>query len=828
MSAAGGRVSVKRSRSVARLSSLWRRFLGAGGRGADPDRRAGDAARDRGDWRAATLYYERYLTRYPRHDAVRLRLANMYKEAGDFASSQAVLDALFTARPCDPRLMRSRAELEVHRGRPDQAVIWFARAWAAGRDESAGLALTRPEALPLLSTYQTECGERFIDGGVDGVRDLAIEGWAFDASAPDRSLEIVLSANGREVARTRTGRARDDLAALGLAPANAGFRFEVGPLLSAGLLGDGVSLQRADTGQDLAGSPLDLTSTRGLQRWAARPAPVTVPPNPDGAPILSILMPVHDVRPAWLEEALASVFTQSDGRWELICIDDGATSPEIKAILAAAHEGDQRVQLHTHVVSQGVAAATNRGLGMARAEHVLFMDHDDRLEPDAVARLGPHLAAADLLYGDEVVTGEDTADLRAIVARPAFSRHYYLSHPYFVHPVVARRDLVKAVGGLDEGLAISADVDLILRLIERTDRVAHLPGVLYRWRTHGGSVGHVRIAETTASTIEAVNRHLARTGEPGRAAAGPVFNTYRIDRQDPGGRVRVIIPTHNGAALLRACIESLKATTPIDELDIMVVDHDSDEPALAAYFEELGDRVTRLPYSGPFNYSRMNNLAVAAAPPAGELLLFLNNDIEAIEPGWLERLRALAVLPDVGAVGATLLYPDGRIQHAGVVVGPGGYAEHAFKFAPLHLNGDRNPGYNCGLIATREWSAVTGACLMARREAFDAVGGFDENLPVGFNDTDLCLRLGERGLAILNDGFSLLTHHESATRRPVGEVRHPEDAARFAARWKAVIEQGDPFYSPLLSLDRDHAPEHPDVAAPTLRIKPSVGRRSHD
>ena len=819
MSSADGRTSV--------ISRLWRRIPGAGGRSSDPDRRAGDAARDRGDWRAAAAHYERYLARRPRHDAVRLRLANMYKEAGDFPASQAVLDALLATKPFDPVVMRSRAELEVHRGRSDQAVLWFARAWAAGRDQPAGVALTRPETLPLLAACQTECGERFIDGGVDGLRDLAIEGWAFDASAPDQSLEIVLSANGREVARTRTGRVRGDLAALGLAPATAGFRFEVGPLLSAGLLGDGVSLQRADTGQDLAGSPLDLTSTRGLQRWAARAAPVAVPPNPDGAPILSILMPVHDVRPAWLEEALASVFAQSDGRWELICIDDGAASHEVKAILAAANQGDPRLRLRTHAASQGVAAATNRALGMARAEHVLFMDHDDRLEPDAVARLAPHLAAADLLYGDELVTGEDTADLRAIVARPAFSPRYYLSHPYFVHPVVARRDLVKAVGGLDEGLAISADVDLILRLIERTDRVAHLPGVLYRWRTHGGSAGHVRIAQTTTATIEALNRHMTRMGEPGQAVPGPVFNTYRIDRQDPGGRVRVIIPTHNGAALLRACIESLKSTAPIDDLDIVVVDHDSDEPALAAYFEELGDSVTRLPYSGPFNYSRMNNLAVAAKPPAGEFLLFLNNDIEAMEPGWLERLRALAVLPDVGAVGATLLYPDGRVQHAGVVVGPGGYAEHAFKFAPLHLNGGRNPGYNCGLVVTREWSAVTGACLMMRREVFDAVGGFDEMLPVGFNDTDLCLRLGERGLAILNDGFSLLIHHESATRRPAGEVRHPEDAARFAARWKAVIEEGDPFYSPLLSLDRDHAPEHPDVIAPRLRIRPSAGRRPH-
>jgi len=812
---------------VARLSSIWGRLRTVAGKGGDPDRRAGDAARDRGDWSAAALHYERYLARRPEHQAVRLRLGNMYKEAGDYAAAHAVFATLLKTGSGDPAVLRACAELEMHQGRLDQAVIWFVQAWAAGRDRAAGLALTRPEALPLLAALQIDRGERLVDGGVDGLRDLAIEGWAFDARDPARSVEIVLTSDGREVARTRTGSVRDDLAGLDLAPINAGFRFEVGPLLCAGSLGDVVHVRRADNGLDLAGSPLDLTATRGLQRWLSRPMPVAVPSDPDGAPLLSILMPVHDVRPAWLEEALGGVLGQSDGRWELICVDDGATSPEIKAILAAAAERDRRVRLHVHRESQGVAAATNRALDMARAAHVLFLDHDDRLEPDAVARLAPHLEAADLLYGDEAVTGENTADLRALVARPAFSRRYYLGHPYFVHPVVARRDLVKAVGGLDERLTISADVDLMLRLIERADRVAHLPGLLYRWRTHGGSVGHRRAAETTASTIEAINRHLKRVGEAGQAAPGPVFNTYRIDRQDPGGRVRVIIPTHNGADLLRACIESLKATAPIDELDIVVIDHDSDEPALDAYFRELGDSVTRLSYSGPFNYSRMNNLAVAAAPPAGEFVLFLNNDIEAMEAGWLERLRALAALPDVGAVGATLLYPDGRVQHAGVVVGPGGYAEHAFKFTPLHLNGAPNPGYNCGLVVTREWSAVTGACLMMRREVFDAVGGFDEALPVGFNDTDLCLRLGERGFAVLNDGFSRLIHHESATRRPAGEVRHPEDAARFAARWARVIAEGDPFYSPLLSLDRDHAPEHPDVAQPALRVRPAARRRSH-
>lgn len=801
---------------IARLSPLWRR-LSRGGRRVDADRIAGDTARNLGDWRSAADHYLRYMMRYPDHRAVGLRLGNMLKEARDYAAAEAVFDDWLRRNPEDVEALRLRGELEVHRGRPEAAMPYFARGWTFGRDGASGEAITRPGALPILAELQKGASAPIVDGAVDGLRDLAIEGWAFDPTSPHRSIEIVLTAGGVELARTDTGRPRDELARLGLAPLTAGFRFEIGALLEAGRLNGDVRVLSADSGCELAGSPLDMAAAAGIGRWLTRSQarPSTAKHGPA---VISILMPVHDVRPDWLEEALLSVLDQGDPRWELICVDDGSTMPAVKMILSRFAACDGRIHLATHADAKGVAAATNTALSLARADHVLFMDHDDRLEPEAVARLAEHLGGADLLYGDEAITGEDIADLQALVARPAFSRHYYLSHPYFVHPVVMRRALVSQLGGLDETLEISADVDLVLRLIERVESVVHLPGLLYRWRTHRGSSGHARSTQAARATVEALNRHFLRMGEEATASPGPVFNTYRIDRRDPGGRVRVIIPTHNGVDLLRACITSLRSTAPIHDLDIVVIDHDSDDPALAAYLRELGDGVTTRRYSGPFNYSRMNNLAVADQPAGGEFLLFMNNDVAAIEPGWLERLRALAALPDVGAVGATLLYPDGRIQHAGVIVGAGGYAEHAFKFAPFHSAGARNPGYNCSLTATRDWSAVTGACLMMRRDVFDLVSGFDESLPVGFNDTDLCLRLKERGLAVLNDGLSVLTHHESATRRPAGEVRHPEDAARFAARWKSVIENGDPFYSPLLSLDRDHTPDHPDVIDAAPRV----------
>lgn len=817
---------MKNKLSAAGLSPFWRRLL-RGGRRNDADRIAGDAARNLGDWRSAVDHYQRYMARYPDHKAVALRLGNMLKEAHDYVAAEELFNDWLRRDPEDVETLRLRGELEVHRGRPEAGARFFARSWTLGRDRVSGEALTRPDALPVLAELQKQEFAPIVDGAVDGLRDLAIDGWAFDPASPDRSIEVILTAGGVELARTATGRAREELAQLGLAPLTSGFRFEIGALLGTGRLSGDLRILFADSGRELAGSPLDMTATAGIVRWLTRPQARSsfVEQSP---PVISILMPVHDVRFDWLEEALISVLNQGDPRWELICVDDGSTMLAVRMTLSRFAARDARIQLVTHANAKGIAAATNTALSLARADHVLFMDHDDRLEPEAVARLAEHLGAADLLYGDEAITGEDIADLRALVARPAFSRHYYLSHPYFVHPVAMRRALVSQLGGLDETLAISADVDLILRLIEKAESVVHLPGLLYRWRTHRGSSGHARSTQAVVATVQALNRHFSRIGEDATASPGPVFNTYRIDRRDPGGRVRVIIPTHNGVELLRACITSLRSTAPIHDLDIVIIDHDSDDPALSAYLRELGDIVTIRQYSGPFNYSRMNNLAVADQPAGGEFLLFMNNDVAAIEPGWLERLRALAALPEVGAVGATLLYPDGRIQHAGVIVGPGGYAEHAFKFTPYNSAGARNPGYNCSLTATRDWSAVTGACLMMRRDVFDMVRGFDESLPVGFNDTDLCLRLKERGLAVLNDGLSVLTHHESATRRPAGEVRHPEDAARFAARWKSVIETGDPFYSPLLSLDRDHAPDHPDVvdAAPrttSIRRSPAHG-----
>jgi len=524
---------------------------------------------------------------------------------------------------------------------------------------------------------------------------------------------------------------------------------------------------------------------------------------PEHAPLITIVVPVFDPPEAWLREALSSVLGQIYDRWELVCVDDGSTSPHVEAVLDEFTRKDARIVRLRNERNLGVAATTNIGLKRASGDFVCFMDHDDCLEPHALWRVADAILStgADFVYCDEVITAQ--ADLDAVLhvcARPAFSYDYYLCHPYLVHLVVVRRALAETLGGIDEGLDISQDVDFNLRAFEVAQKIAHVPDVLYRWREHSGSTGHLRADRVSEATCGALRRHLARLGFEAEVGPGPRFNTYRI-RFFPvtRERVAVVIPTKNRRDLLQKCIESLLATAGEGSFDLVVIDHDSDMADAQAYLGELAQRHTVLRYPGDFNFSKLNNFAVEQIKGKYDYYLFMNNDIEAIEPGWFEAMLDLGKRADVGVVGATLLFPDKSVQHAGVVVGLLGCAEHAFKFAKAFSIAGRALGRDCSLVATRDYSAVTAACMLMRARVFDEVGGFDERLSVGFNDTDLCLRVARRGYKVLNHADAVLLHHESATRGKSATDPHPDDSALFKARYRGLIEVGDPFYSPLLS-----------------------------
>jgi GT2 family glycosyltransferase len=707
----------------------------------------------------------------------------------------------------------------------------------AGMTEACGFSVTLPPhpdpqagrriSVRLSGTATELAGSPlFIDpapgygGCFDSLHGMAAYGWALNHLAPDTVMTVeIVGPDGRILGAGQANQFRGDLLDAGLNGGLCAFKIDLSADFES-LIGQDVYARIAGTQLMLSGSPRRVTANPNILRFLKRRQAI----RPGILPRLrrrlnfaarghgvSFIMPVFNTPRAWLIEALESVRGQYCDAWELICVDDGSTEPHVRDILAGYAARDPRVRILSSPQNVGIARAVNFGLRAACHDYVAFIDHDDRVEPDAAWQLirAAQQTDADLLYSDEAQTSDNTEAITELRLRPAFSHDYYLSHPYFVHMICARTDLARRIGGWDETMSISADVDFVLRMIEASRNVVHVPAVLYRWRTHGASTGHAKQDVVMAATLGALQRHLDRLDTGATASAGVWFNQFRIDWPDPGGKILIVIPTKNKADLLKTVIDSIERTSVGVDYRIVVIDHDSDEAESRAYLKKIARRHVVMPYKGAFNFSRMNNAAVAQHGADADFVLFLNNDVEATQDGFLVRLRRLAARRDVGAVGALLMYADRTVQHAGVVLGFNDSAEHALKFQPVYLDaaGRRNLGYNCALSSTRDYAAVTAACMMIRRAVFDEVGGFDESFGIGFNDTDLCLRIGAAGYRILYDGSTMLYHYESATRSQTQQVFHPEDTKRMITRWGDALREGDRFYSPNLSLrTQDHVP----------------------
>jgi len=657
-------------------------------------------------------------------------------------------------------------------------------------------------------------------GCFDTLHGMSAHGWALNHAAPDMPVMVEVVGPGGVVLGSGVANLfRGDLLDAGLNDGLCAFKIDLSAHFEA-LMDKEVHVRIAGTPMILPGSPQKVSINQNISRFLHRRqslAPGVLPRlrrslnHRAGSHGVSFIMPVYNPPRGWLIEALESVRAQFCDAWELICVDDGSTEPYVSEILGGYAARDNRVRVLTSPDNVGIARAVNFGLRAARHDYVAFVDHDDKLEPDAAWQLirAALLTDADLLYSDEAQTAENIEAITELRLRPAFSHDYYLSHPYFVHLVCVRTALARRIGGWDERMAISADVDFVLRMIEASRSVAHVPAVLYRWRTHATSTGHAKQEIVMQATMSALQGHLDRLHTGARVSNGVWFNQFRIDWPQTDGRVLIVIPTKNQVDLLRIAVDSIERTSAAVDYRLVVIDHESDDSLTQAYLEELSRRHVVMPYRGAFNFSRMNNLAVATYGKDAAFILFLNNDVEATQDGWLDRMRRLANRRDVGAVGALLMYADKNVQHAGVVLGFNDSAEHALKFQNVFLDahGRRNLGYNCALSSTRDYSAVTAACLMLRREVFEQVGGFDESLSIGFNDTDLCLRIGAAGYSVLYDGSTILYHYESATRSQTKQVFHPEDTRRMIERWGDALRSGDRFYNPNLSLrTQDHVP----------------------
>lgn len=528
-------------------------------------------------------------------------------------------------------------------------------------------------------------------------------------------------------------------------------------------------------------------------------------------PLLSVIIPCFNSRPEWLAALLQSMLDQSYPIWECLLVDDASSVRAHVPVVAHFVAEDERFRWVQSEVNVGPGGASAIGVEEARGDYFAVVDHDDVLEPNALYEMACVIRAVQpaVVYSDEVLVDEFGAVLRAEF-RPDFDYALLLSHPYIVHLTFVRRALALAVGNFRRDWPICQDYDLLLRVAAKSPDFVHVPKVLYRWRTHGGSTGHLLRARVNRLSVQALDGHLEQMGvsaAEGWAEPGLSFNFFRLRRRIAPCQVRVIIPTRDRVDLLQTCLSSLASQTVLPvgvRWGLTVVDNGSVESASLRYLEAVraaGNRV--LPMPGAFNFSSLNN--AAAARCEADFLLFLNNDIEVIEPGWLEAMLELMAWPDVGVVGAKLLYPEtGLIQHAGVVVGFNGTAAHDHQFYPEKLGeGDGAhwaPGHGHGLLTIRECSAVTAACMLVRRSAFDEVGGFDEQLAVGFGDTDLCLRLKQRGWRTLFTPYARLIHHESASRGVSEEDSHPDDTALFKRRWSRFMRTGDPFYNRNLAL----------------------------
>ncbi|MBW1698264.1 MAG: glycosyltransferase [Deltaproteobacteria bacterium] len=524
-------------------------------------------------------------------------------------------------------------------------------------------------------------------------------------------------------------------------------------------------------------------------------------------PKISIVMPVYNVAKVWLQKAIDSVLVQYYENWELCIVDDASTETHIRPLLEKYAAGDARIRVKFLEKNQGISLASNEALAMATGEFFGFLDNDDELTPDAlyenVKLLNRH-PDADLIYSDE-----DKLDIDGKRCQPHFKPDWapdmFLCYMYICHFSLYRKRLLDKIGGFRKGYDGSQDYDLALRVVERTDRIFHIPKVLYHWRQVPGSAAASIHAKDYA--IDAAKRALQdyadRNGIDGVVEDGLFKGSFRLRRHIIGmPEVSIIIPFRDQSEALKRCIRSILKKTTYKKYSILLINNCSSEDATLHYLKEISKKpnITILEYNKEFNFSAINNFAVSKTE--SEYILFLNNDTEIITPDWIEAMLEHAQRQEVGCVGALLYYPDDTVQHGGVIIGPGGVAGHS------HLHWRRDSyGYIGRLKVVNNLSAVTAACMMIRRSVFHEVGGFDENITHAFNDIDLCLKIREKGYRVIYTPYAELYHHESLSRgyedTPEKQERFNREVEYMKKRWGEVIRSGDPYYNPNFSLEAD-------------------------
>ncbi|MBQ6734436.1 MAG: glycosyltransferase family 2 protein [Lachnospiraceae bacterium] len=539
----------------------------------------------------------------------------------------------------------------------------------------------------------------------------------------------------------------------------------------------------------------------------------------------SILTPLYNTPERFLRDMIESVLRQTYANWQL-CLADA--SDEVHAYVGQIVEAYRKQDLETHpegrivyeklAENKGISGNTNACLKMAGGNYIGLLDHDDILHPEVLYLYADRIEEedADYLYSDETTFSGNTIDhMLTMHFKPDFAPDNLRANNYICHFSVFRKDLMDGDDLFRTKFDGSQDHDMILRLTDRARRIVHIPQILYYWRSHEGSTAAGIKAKTYAieAARGAVADHLLRHGFRNfHITSTRAFETiFKISYEIEGDpKISIVIPNRDHTEDLKRCIDSIFERSTYANFDVTIVENGSSEETLSFYDRlcegPFGDRIRIADYTGvmgkkDFNFSAIVNYGVSQTD--GEYVLLLNNDTEVVSANWMEELLMYAQRKDVGAVGAKLLFPDGTVQHAGVILGLGAHRTAGHSHYGMSKE---NLGYMGRLCYAQNMSAVTGACMMCRREVFEEMKGFDEAFVISLNDVDFCLRLREKGYLNVFTPFAVLTHYESKSRGLDDEgeraKRYERESDLFRIRWKSVLERGDPYYNPNFTLDK--------------------------
>lgn len=516
--------------------------------------------------------------------------------------------------------------------------------------------------------------------------------------------------------------------------------------------------------------------------------------NYSGEILFSIVMPVYNVEIKWLDKAIESIEKQNYKNWEICIADDCSTKQEVREHLSAMK--NSRIKIKLLEKNQGISGATNAAAALASGEYILLMDNDDELAPSALHEFYQKIKkeGSEIIYSDMDII-DAKGKTRDPLCKPDWSPDLFLSQMYLGHLIGFKKSLFEKVGGFRGEFNGSQDYDLLLRMTEMTDKIGHVPEILYHWRDLPSSTAANPESKPYAQTagLNAIQEHLDRVYGKGAATANETENLFVYDvryhmNEEP--KVSIIIPIKDHADLLKAAIDSIFAKTTYKNFEIIILNNNSEREETFSYLkkvEEEHDNVIVKDAAFEFNWSRLNNYGMKFA--TGDVYVCLNNDVEVIEPEWLTRLVEKAIRKDVGVVGGLLLYEDNTIQHAGVVIGMGGWADHVFKgMKPQHYG---SPFVSP--MVTRNVSAVTGACLAVSKATIEKIGGFDEKFIVCGSDIELALRANQHGLVNIYDPNVRLYHYESKSR---DASKIPQiDFDLSDQMYKTYRKNGDPYYN---------------------------------